>query len=749
MQLEYKYKHFFSKTTDLDLMKRFFVIAYLFLISFMAAAGPARPGKILLQQPDGTSFYARIYGDEHMKIKTTASGEAIIQDEEGWWCYAEYDSQARKTSSGFRVGSSVSSAVLGASRQIPFEILSRRASDRRHIMERNRIFAAQSLRKLNTTGEGQKQKAGLVILAQFQDLKFRYTKQDFEKLLTQAGYSVNGATGSAKEYFDDQFHGMYEFSFDVSEIVTLDNDVAYYGGNDPDTDSDKRPHKMVIEACRKLDNDITFSKYDQDGDGQVDNVFVFFAGEDEAAGAGDDRIWSHAWYVKDGAQETLRLDDVLINRYACTAELEGRGTGNIAGIGTFCHEYAHTLGLPDFYDTDYNEGGYSASLWQSTALMDAGNYNNRSNTPPYFNAIEREMLGISAPVVITSAGKFELTPINDGLYYRINTSQEGEYFLVEYRDGRGWDMYVGGDGMLVYHIDKSKRNAGYSPLFEREITAELRWWYQVEINALASRQCADLLEADGRKDAYLTYDDEMYYSLLSSVQGLFYPYGSVNSLTPLSTPGLKCWDDSIVEWGITDIKKENGKMTFRVVKYSEEELPAPVNVVKDVFQNIAIISFESSDLYEGNAKIEYGPTSGQMQTIVLPSYKEGFWAFVLEGLEPMTSYSLKIAFEADGAVGDEVETSFMTKRSPKNSYPYIYLESVTRNEDGTFPVGTRLPLIVSNASEAEDIKWSFNGTSVSRGDDGYYTVSTSGRLCAKVYWEDGSVDVIVKEIKVK
>lgn len=727
-------------------MRRLFT-AFLLLSCFLAYAGPARTGKIMLRQPDGSCFYAKIYGDEHLKIKTTLSGEAIIQEEDGWWCYGTYDDSGRKTSSGCRVGAPVSSDLLNSSRQIPFATLSERATHKRQAMQRSRIRAIDSFRKLASSDQ-QTEKAGLVILAQFQDRKFKYTKQDFTNMLTQEGYSVNGATGSAKEYFDDQFRGKFNFSFDVSEIVTLKKLTSYYGGNDPDTGDDSKPHEMITEACQLADAEVEFSKYDQDGDGEVDNVFIFFAGEDEAAGADEDAIWSHAWYVKDGARVTLKLDHVLINRYACTSELEGLNTGKIAGIGTFCHEYTHTFGLPDFYDTDYNEGGYAAGLWQSTALMDAGNYNNNGNTPPYFNAIEREILGISEPVVITAAGEYELPPINEGIYYRINTSQKDEYFLLEYRDGKGWDEHIRGKGMLVYHIDKSDVISGYSPIFESDITAAQRWLYQVEINALASHQCADLIEADKRKDAYSNYDDDSYYTLLSSLQGIFFPNGRVNSLTPQSSPGLKCWGSTTVNWGLSGIAEQDGKIVFQAVRYSEDELPSPINIVKDIFQDEAIISFQSSLAYEGDAKIEFGPSGGRMQTMTLHSYKKGNWAFALEGLQPTTSYSLKISFEKDGASGQAEETSFMTKKQVKNNLPYIYLGSVKKNDDGTFPNGCKLPLKIFNASEAEEIKWFYNGTAISRDKDCYYTVSKDGRLTAHIYWADGSMEIIVKDIKV-
>ena len=437
-------------------MRRLLSAIFAIFIYTALTAGPARPDGILLYQPDGSSFYALLSGDEFMKIKTTASGESIVQGEDGWWYYAEYDAQGFKVSTGCRVGDNVQ--VPAESRNIPYDLLSRYANEKRRKAHLARMQRTAGRVCLQAEMPEQKAKAGLVILAQFKgkDEKFKTTKQQFVSMLTKEGYSEGGATGSAKEYFDQQFNGRYDFSFDVTDIVTVKENRAYYGGNTSRGD-DKHPEDMVIEACKLVDDKVDFSKYDQDGDGEVDNVFVFFAGLDEASNASPDHIWSHAWFIKDGAGVTLKLDDVLINRYACAAELEGSryDSAYMTGIGTFCHEYSHTLGLPDLYDADYEEGGYAAAMWTNTSLMDGGNYNNKGNTPPYFNAIEREILSLSDPVVIDKAGTYELLPINNGTYYRINTTTTNEYFLIEYRDEAGWDKHIGGSGVLVYHIDKS------------------------------------------------------------------------------------------------------------------------------------------------------------------------------------------------------------------------------------------------------------------------------------------------------
>ncbi len=495
-------------------MKHRFTIAILaLLVSFSAYSGPAKKGTVFLVQPDGTTFGARITGDEFMKTVTTSAGHSVTQDGDGWWCYALYDGEGRKSSSGCRVGQNAPADVMSMSRDIPFEkLIANARSKRLSVTKDEEPILARVMRHkgidTKSSDNQQVEKHGLIILAQFSNKKFKHDRQAFVDLLEQKGYSLNGADGCAKEYFDAQFNGAINFTFDISPIVTLPYDVAYYGKNDGNGD-DYRPASMAMDACECVDEDIDFSKYDDDGDGEVDNVFIFFAGGDEAEGAGEDCIWSHAWYIKDGAGKDLFLDGKRINRYACTAELSRRYTGSsynevLAGIGTFCHEYFHTFGIPDLYDTDYGgSGGMSAGLWAAPALMDSGNQNNDGNTPPYLSAVEREYLGLTEPEMITSDGTYNLEPVHlNGKYYRLDTDYENEYYLFEYRSGEGWDRYIGGSGMLVYHIDRSDRNSGKSEVFNKILTAHDRWETANEVNARQATSVRTLLSAtQGRTDS--------------------------------------------------------------------------------------------------------------------------------------------------------------------------------------------------------------------------------------------------------
>lgn len=732
-------------------------ITILLHIFLTANAIPVKRPFLTITQPDGYTFEAIAKGDEFLHIIKTLDGHVISKDTDGYFCYSYYDANGSLVSSGIPVGSHAPAEVLNASRNIPYGLLNEKAAAKKAIGANETPLIRRIMdRSPATRAEGKHKKHGLIILVQYKDVKFTYTRDDFHNMLTQEGYSSNGATGSALDYFHSQFGDNWEFSFDISEIVTLQENCAYYGGND-NGNKDSRASQMIKEACELADAHINFADYDDDGDGTVDNVFIFFAGKDEAddPAANADCIWSHAWYLKRGAQIHLSLDGKIIDSYACTAELSRTGKAyTMAGIGTFCHEYSHTFGLPDFYDTDYEgeSGIKSAALWTITSLMDGGNQNNNGNTPPNYNAIEREILGIAEPQFLTS-GRHSLQPVDQsGKCYRLDTDTEGEYYLIECRSSKGWDAYIGGGGMLIYHIDKSTSRTIYSDLEAVATTPYERWKRSNEVNANPDHQCADLIEADGREDKLdeIKYRQYFYNYLVHGVtadfNGLFFPAGN----TGFKAPAFSWWSGQLSPYSISDIAIDGDNVTFNV-EIDNTVIPTAGNISIEVFQDAAILNWKSSIPSSGTAHIRYGTGSDRKELAVEP-YKEGLYAIVLEGLAPGTAYSAEIYYtDAENAPGSKQTRTFTTLRKTKsrNVYPYIYLKNVERNPDGSFRTGTRLPLRVFNATDAVSIEWTLDGRPVSIGKDGYYHIERQGILKAAVNYSDGSTDIITKSISIK
>ena len=700
------------------------IVAFAFIAK--AAGGPVRNTDAVYTQPDGKEFNAKVIGDEWIRIRKTEDGCAIVKNEDGWWCYASYDADGKIRNTGWKIGSPAPADIIASSRQIPYEILHAKAKERRMLAGMGASEQTEALRKqasITKSGTEKITKKCLVLLIQFTDVKFKYTKTHFENLLNQAGY--NG-TGSVKDYFEDQFGEGWEFSFDVSDIITLPAPVKYYGANDPDG-QDIRPQEMVEEACREADAKIDFSRYDQNNDGIVDNVYIFYAGESESENTKEtDLIWPHQFVI-----ETNRLfDGKHVYRYACSSEISGT---SLVNIGSFCHEYAHTFGLVDLYDTDYEKNGWAAGCWRSISLMDGGNYNNNGATPPNFVCIERQMLGLSEPETIEEGNSYTLSPIHiGGQYYRMDTDTEGEYFLFECRSDEGWDRYIGGKGMLVYHIDKNKTvtvgNRTYS-----------RWEYN-QVNSDYSHQCADLIEADGRND-FISFAED----LRRSISGIFFPQDDITEIRP---DRLEFWNGKTPEVMITSIRRNGNKISFNVTRDSDiPVLPTVINESVSTFPDAAMIWFESSDpsldCVPSVLWKKSGSNDGYFSADVV-EYPKGRYACKIEGLESGNiSYESLISFDGDGHFGRQLKLPFMTKRKPGMEWPYIYVTS------GYVEKTEGILLHVVNAVNASEIRWSYNGKDFTPDKDYRFHPQTSGTLKTEVLWEDGNRDIIIKELVVR
>ena len=100
-----------------------------------------------------------------------------------------------------------------------------------------------------------------VIVLEFSDVHFTLEEplQHFQNLLNQPGYSVNGATGSVRDYFTDNSHNLFTPVFDVYGPVTLDKKMAYYGKDiikNGQRIDDTAPEQALLDGCRLLDEKV-------------------------------------------------------------------------------------------------------------------------------------------------------------------------------------------------------------------------------------------------------------------------------------------------------------------------------------------------------------------------------------------------------------------------------------------------------------------------------------------------------------
>ena len=403
-------------------MRKIALVLYLFAIAMLTFSIPVMPGRTKrINIGNNKVITAELFGDESFKYWQSADGE-------------QYEYMPKNG-----IHAKLSNKLLTRSINI--------AMQKRTMRMLNSIKATRS-----STGN----KKALVILVNFQDTHFleNSTPQLYESILNQTGFNESPFVGSAHDYFMNQSNGLFNLSFDVAGPVTLAHPYAYYGANDDSNGEDSHPEEMIIEACKAIATTTDFSKYDWDGDGEVEQVFVVYAGHGEADYDNPDLIWPHKWSLSASPhKKALKISGEKINVYACASELNH--LGNIAGIGAFCHEFSHCLGLPDMYNTTNTKDngiGYNS-------LMAAGSYLGGGYCPCGYSAYEKTSCGWITPKTLkndTTITNLETTTNNGDAYIMYNDANNDEYYILENRQRKGWDTYLPDSGMLAMHIDYSR-----------------------------------------------------------------------------------------------------------------------------------------------------------------------------------------------------------------------------------------------------------------------------------------------------
>ena len=476
--------------------KRSILLIMAVFLAVAIYAVPAKPGQVrTITLTNGTTVKAHLVGDEYGHFWLAENGKAYLENENGTYSEVSTDNVTQK------------------------------ANTRRSAANAQRAKRLAP-HKVGEVGNYTGKKKGIIILVNFTDKKFATGNNQalYERIANKENFSEGNFKGSMYDYFYAQSEGKFELTFDVVGPYDVSQKMSYYGGNDSSGD-DLHPAEMVIEALKKADPDVNFKDYDWDGNGEVDQVYVVYAGKGEADGGATSTIWPHEWqlsaanYYGDGSGPQ-KLDGVTIDTYACGSELDG--SSRIAGIGTMCHEFSHCLGYPDFYDTDYS-GGQGMGYWD---LMDSGSYNGDGYQPAGYTSYERWVAGWKEPIVLSSTQSVTgMKAINDGgeSYIIYNHGNTNEYFLLENRQKTGWDASLPGKGLLIFHVD-----------YDATI------WANNKPNDTPSRQRMTWIPADNEYQ-YTYYQGTKYYTTEGMAKDT-YPYGSVNAFNKSTTPAAKFYN---------------------------------------------------------------------------------------------------------------------------------------------------------------------------------------------------------------
>lgn len=603
---------------------------------FSAWSMPPKPGLHSIAQPDGTRISVYMRGDEHRATYLSEDGRLLLPDSCGTLRYATFGGADGSTVVASDIAAAPAHKLTDSDRRF-LATLNNDALIAAHMAAPRPAAATPAPRKASrrvndqiTDYPASGERKVLVVLAAFSDKKFVTPDPatTFSDMLNKEGYADYGADGSARDYFIDNSSGLYKPEMVVYGPVVLPHNMAYYGAM-TSTANDARPQEMIRDACQLLDNEIDFREYDLDGDGYIDNVYLFYPGYSQAECGDPNTVWPHASYAWNKLH--AEFDGVKLDHYACSNEIEA-ASNNPVGIGTFCHEFTHVLGLPDLYATNASHQ-QDAGEW---SLMASGGYNNNGHTPPNLTAYERYALGWLEPTEAAPTGQQLCLPgIESNKAYRISTSNPNEYYLIENRQQKGWDRYIPGHGMLIWHIDYDKKQ-----------------WAANTVNNDVAHQRIELVEADGLAQG-------------KSHPGNAYP-GTTDAtcITGNTLPGFRPFGAEAVALGLYNIKEvtdADGSGDTQVlcnVMNTSAKLPAPevepATEVTPVAFTINWREVEGADAYVVDVyrKVREG-------SFVTKIYEPGYrliettgHSLKVENLQPATDYHFAVRAMGGASISD-------------------------------------------------------------------------------------------------
>lgn len=565
-------------------MRKFLSFILLFVLAVSVFAVPANRKPFVVKQSDGTMLSVVLNGDEAMSFYTTLDGKYIVKEDNGDFCYATFSSEGRFVSTGViahdkETRNDVENELLSG---IDYDA-ARMAVSKTHKARSAKYRGAAATRAASSNVITKGEVLVPVMLLEYQDVKFSYTKADIEKILNEPGYKFKftpanlESCGSARDYFIAQSDSQFLPKFVVTDIVTLPNKMEYYGGNDS-SGNDMRPQEMIRHGIREADAAFDFSQFDNNKDGEVEFVFCIYAGYSEAYQASANTIWPHMWdLVSNGSKE--KADGVYLNTYACSSELhmnekaEAKYGKWLAGIGSICHEFSHCLGLFDVYDVSGTSGNFCMNEWD---LMDYGNFVGEGYIPVGYNSFQKDACGWKKLVELDKKGKYSMLPQSQGGvgYKIVNDANPNEYFILENRKREGWDQELLADGMMIIHVDYNKSA-----------------WEDNAVNTVKGHPRFQIVAADNELLLFSNSNDSEHY--YDNLAGDLWPGKNNNTeFTDTSLPAAKLFTGGKLNKPVTNIKYENYVASFTFMGGIETPVVLPAT---DITENSFVANWNSID----------------------------------------------------------------------------------------------------------------------------------------------------------
>ena len=566
-------------------LKQLSLIICLILCSLTTWAAKAESIPVQVRQADGSVITVILRGDEHINWYTTLDGVLLVQGADN----------------NYYIGKVEKSGNLIATKQLAHEALTRSQAERNLIAKQDKEKFFAYVNKIAEESENAYNNSpltrgpiidsgyggvpyfphtgspkALVILAEFQDTTFTIqdTKKVFtnylmnEEHFTDSRYGQNLNYKGVRGYFKDCSYGQFTPIFDVVGPIKLPKAHDVYGaGND-------RMDLLFADACAAVDDLVDFTKYDANNDGIVDLVYIIYAGHSaNTSGNKDTNIWPKSGTII----ISNKFDGKSIRRYGVSNELNGsdqtsKNNKKINGIGLFCHEFSHTLGLPDIYAIDKkakNQDDQGMEFWD---LMDGGTEVRNGRVPASYLAWEREVMGwMKIDELKNDSSIKNLKSIDNGgkAYKIVNPNDSNEYIVLQsIQKGpwyQGWRDGTYGKGLLAYRVSYpfNKVNVFDFPNNEK------------------GKPRVIPIPADGKILAAANAGGSIT-KFTQQLNGDLYPYNGINKIDK-----FKMYDGTILKWSIFDIIENDAErhVSFKFINNEPTAIQSPSIVERSTSDN--------------------------------------------------------------------------------------------------------------------------------------------------------------------
>lgn len=320
-----------------------------------------------------------------------------------------------------------------------------------------------------------------VVLVSFsdRDFSFKNPRETYDSIFNYPGYNQRKGPGCIAEYFREQSGGLFNVVFDVYGPYKV-SDKAKINANADKSTHEYGTRQLLAATEQWIAEDVTrnHAPYDWNGDNAIDQVIYVYAGY--GGNQDSQEAYGHIWPNTSAFSHFSIIsthDGYSVPNYTCSSELSV--SGKSWGIGTICHEFSHSLGLPDIYPTNSNAGYSVVDEWD---LMDGGNFTNGGWCPPNYSGLEKMLLGWLTPEELVEPQTITgMKPVSEGGSIYMVRHTDNEYLLLENRQWSGWDSRLPGRGLAIFHVDYNAAS-----------------WTDNTLNGSRSHRRYQLVSADGR-----------------------------------------------------------------------------------------------------------------------------------------------------------------------------------------------------------------------------------------------------------